>query len=95
MPRANGTHAPLRKQYTSLEPRVKTLNESTIRKRWKKLPVGTQIRIADLIRTAGRSTITRGGKDKKSVQTQSVVNGLFEEYVEVFVVVNRFKHTNR
>lgn len=69
-----------RKQYASLKPRVKTLKEATIRKKWKKLPVLTQAKVADLLRTVERPALTHGSNDKRTVEVQAAIVGLVEEY---------------
>jgi hypothetical protein len=69
-----------RKQYARLQPRVKTLNETTIRKRWRKLPIRTQARVAELLREIERPSLTHNGNDKKNVEVQAAVGNLVEEY---------------
>jgi hypothetical protein len=69
---------PSRKRYATLEPRVKNLKEATIRKKWKKLPHGTQMQVADLLRAAERPTLACGGNDRKNMDVQAIVCGLVE-----------------
>jgi hypothetical protein len=81
MPKTKKPAKDSRGQYASLQPRVKTLKEATIRKRWKKLPIGIQAKVADLLRTVERPALTNGGSDRKNLEVQAVVSELVEEYV--------------
>ena len=81
MPEAKRSGKGSRNRYASLQPRVKTLKESTIRKKWKKLPVVTQAKVAGLLRTVERPALTNGGNDKKNNEVQAVVSEMVEEYV--------------
>jgi hypothetical protein len=67
---------PSREQYARLAPRVKILKEGTIRKKWRKLPVGTQTKVAELLRTVERPALTHGSNDRKSVEVQAAVGKL-------------------
>jgi hypothetical protein len=83
MPKAKDPALPSRRQYARLEPRIKTLKEGTIRKKWKKLPVDTQVKVADLLRTVGIPALTHGGNDSKNVEVQAAINELVEGYVNL------------
>lgn len=74
-----------RGQYASLEPRLKILKEATIRKRWKKLPVGTQARVADLLRTVERPALTHESSERRNIDAQTIVSELVEEYASLQV----------
>lgn len=80
MAKTDKSARPLRKQYARLAPRVKTLNEGTIRKRWRKLPVGTQTKLADLLRTVERPALTHASNDRRNVEVQAIVGELVHGY---------------
>jgi hypothetical protein len=69
---------PSREQYARLAPRVKVLKEGTIRKKWRKLPVGTQTKVADLLRSVERPAITHRSNDKKGIEVQAAVSELVQ-----------------
>jgi hypothetical protein len=69
---------PSREQYARLAPRVKVLKEGTIRKKWRKLPVGTQTKVAELLRSVERPALTHGSNDKKGIDVQSAVTELVQ-----------------
>jgi kinetochore protein Fta7 len=98
MARASKPTRPSRKQYASLQPRVKTLKEATIRKRWKKLAPASQARVADLLRTVERPTLTHGGNDRRNIEVQAAISELVEGYVGLhisFRSANCLTHTIR
>ena len=77
-----------RKQYARLAPRVKTLKEGTIRKKWRKLTIGTQAKVADLLRTVERPALTHGNNDRRGVEAQAFVSELVEQYAHTQVLRN-------
>lgn len=81
MPKMNRSTKASGRQYASLEPRIKPLKEATIRKRWKKLPVRTQVKVADLLRAIERPILTDGRSERNNGQAQAVVSELVEEWV--------------
>ncbi|KAF7503613.1 hypothetical protein GJ744_003435 [Endocarpon pusillum] len=70
-----------RKQYARLAPRVKTLKEGAIRKKWRKLPVGTRAKVADLLRTIERPALTHGNNDRRGVEAQAFVSEFVEQLI--------------
>lgn len=80
MPKPRKFAGTAREPYTSLKPRIKALKESTIRKKWKKLPTGTQVKVADLLRTVGRPALIHGNTERRNVETQVAVAELVSKY---------------
>ena len=78
MGKASNSSARSREQYASLQPRVKNLNETAIRKKWKKLPESTQSKVAELLRTMERPCLAHGGYNQKQLDAQVAVGGLVE-----------------
>lgn len=83
MAKSNAAAKSSRKQYTRLTPRVKTLKEDTIRKKWKKLTVATQAKVADLLRTVERPALTKGNNERRGVEAQAFVSDLIEQYAHL------------
>jgi len=69
---------PLREQYSRLAPRVKVLKEGTIRKKWRKLPVGTQTKVAELLRSVERPALMHGSNDKNGIEVQAAISELVQ-----------------
>ena len=74
---------PSRKHYARLAPRVKTLKEGTIRKKWRKLPVATQVKVTDLLRTVERPATTHQSNDRRHVEVQATISELIAGYADL------------
>lgn len=79
MPKTNNSTRHSRNEYAKLEPHVKTLKEGIIRKKWKKLPVGTQEIVANLLRAVERPAFTNGNNDRNDIEVQAAISELVQE----------------
>ena len=80
MPQLTESAETPREHYATLKPRVTTLKQATIRKKWRKLPTGTQGKVADLLRTVQRPAFTHGRSDRRNFEAQVAVGELLSKY---------------
>lgn len=72
---------PSGKTFASLEPQTKNLSEKAIRRRWKRLPVTTQTKLEDLLRTIEQSALASGNNEPQNSEVQTIVGDLVDQYV--------------
>ena len=58
------SQAPSSRPYATLEPRVAKVSEAVIRKKWKKLPENSQVRLAHLLDGVARQGLAKMAKKR-------------------------------
>lgn len=61
--------------YASLEPRVAKVSEAAIRKKWKKLPENSQVRLAHLLDGVARQGLAKMVKKRNTKQAMNDLEG--------------------
>ena len=76
--------------YATLEPRVAKVSEAVIRKKWKKLPENSQVRLAHLLDGVARQALAKTAKKRDTKQAMNDLEGQDEGEEAVAELASRY-----